>query len=216
MADTRTFSEVIRLSLSQFSPEVARQKHIAIARAGLAKFLAAQTVRPMVTIEVDGHRASSEEEVRPFGVINYRLTRLREVVAFALAEARRLSPVRTGRYQGSWFLLMDRAEIPLEGVPESGTVMLTNDRPYARKIHVGAKGFEIHRGIVEKVRQSVLRKYGAIIEADLLFITLQGGWRLKKGLRKIHRGRRYGAIRNDAPAGAELTYPTLQLTPRLI
>jgi len=71
------------------------------------------------------------------------------------------------------------------------------------------------RELIEKVRQLVQQKYGAVVDAQILFITLQGGWRLKRGLRKIHEGRRYGGIRNDAPAGAEITYPTLQLTPRL-
>ena len=208
------FAQVIHLSLERFSPEVARKKHIEIARAGLAKFLASQSVRPMVHIEVDGHPATSEEQVKPFGIINYRLTRMKEIVAFALAEARRISPVKTGRYQGSWFALMDGSEIPLESVPTSGIVQITNDQPYARKIHVGARGFEVHRGIVERVRQRVQQKYGAVVDAQILFITLQGGWRLRKGLRKIHQGRRYGGIRNDAPAGAEITYPTLQLTPR--
>jgi len=209
------FTQVISLSLKQFEPEVARQKHIKIARAGLAKFLASQSARPMVHIEVDGHPASSEDQVKPFGVIAYRLTRMQEIVAFALQEARRLSPVKTGRYQGSWFTMIGGAEVAMAAIPTKAVVHVTNDQPYARKIHVGARGFEVHRGIVEKVRQLVQQKYGAVVDAQILFITLQGGWRLKRGLRKIHEGRRYGGIRNDAPAGAEITYPTLQLTPRL-
>jgi hypothetical protein len=210
------FSEVIYLNLKQFEPEAARQKHIQIARAGLAKFLASQSVRPMVHIEVEGHPASSEDQVKPFGVIAYRLTRMREIVAFALREARRLSPVKSGRYQGSWFSMIGGSEVAMEAIPTNATVMVTNDQPYARKIHVGARGFEVHRGIVEKVRQLVQQKYGAVVEAQINFITLQGGWRLKRGLRKIHQGRRYGGIRNDAPAGTEITYPTIELKPRLM
>lgn len=208
------FETVIRLRVDQYSPEKAKQLHIAFARNELAKFLSRQTTRPDVTIEVDGHAASNETQVKPFGVITYRFTRMPEVMAFALAEARRLSPVLRGKYRDAWFLLDGRTEITLADVPSNASTMMSNSQPYARKIQVGARGFEVHRGIVEKVRQAVLRKYGATVTANVLFITLQGGWVLRKGLRKIHKGRRYGGIRNDAAAGMEVTYPTLEVTPK--
>ncbi len=202
----QAFETVINLQLAQFGPEEAKRRHIAIAQRGLAAFMAGQTSKPSVTIEVDGHSASSEESVKPFGVIAYRFLRMREIALFALAKARELSPVLSGRYRASWFAMVDDAETAPEAISSSATVVITNDQPYARKIHVGAKGFEkyVPPGIVEKVRQFVIRKYGAIVDAELQFITLAGGYILKGS-----HGRR-----KDRQAGASLTYPALVLTPR--
>jgi hypothetical protein len=208
------FERVIRLQLDKYSPEEAQRRHVEIARRGLAQFLATQSTRPDVSIEVDGRRATSEDQVKPFGIIVYRFTRMREITVYALSEARRLSPVLSGRYRDSWFALVDGSEIPVDQISTSDMVTITDDQPYARKIHVGARGFEKHKGIVEKVRQAVIRKYGNIVETELVFITLQGGWVLRKGLRKIHEGRRYGGIRNDAKKGDEITYPSLEIRPK--
>lgn len=210
------FETVIRLQLDRFSPEAARQKHIEIARAGLGAFLSRQSARPDVKIEVDGHAALSEDQVRPFGIIVYHFQRMREIVEFALDQARQLSPVLSGAYRNAWFVMADGSEVSVADVPNSGTVIVTNDQPYSRKINVGAKGFEryVPPGIVEKVRQQVIRKYGAVVDTNIEFITLDGGYVLKHGLRRIHQGRRYGGIRNDAQAGSALTYPSLSLTPK--
>lgn len=208
------FETVIRLQLDKFGPEAARRKHIEIARKGLNQFLSGQAMRPDVLIETDGHSSASEDEVKPFGVITYRFFRMKEVVLFALAEARRISPVETGKYRDAWFPIMNGTEVAIEAISNNAGIIVTNDEPFARKVHVGARGFEKYAGIVEKVRQQVLRKYGKIITADIQFVTLEGGWVLQKGLRKIHRGRRYGAIRNDAAEGMEITYPALFVEPK--
>ena len=208
------FETVIRLQLDKYGPEAAKQIHIETARKGLAAFMAKQTARPDVMIEVDGRAATTEDHVKPFGVIRYRFLRMREIVAFALDEARRASAVDSGRYRASWFAMIDGREVALTAITPSSNVTISNDQPYARKIHVGARGFEAHGGIVEKVRQAVQHKYGMLVETNIAFLTLQGGWVLRKGLRKIHEGRRYGAIRNDARAGMEITYPSLELQPK--
>lgn len=196
------FETVIRLQLQKYSPAAAKAHHIATARAGLAAFMATQTARPMVSIETDGHSASSEEQVKPFGVITYRFSRLREIASFALREAERLSPVRSGKYKRSWFVMMNGAEVGLDQIPASGEIILTNDQPYSRKINVGAKGFTAYAppGIVEKVRQLVLKRYRLIVSAEIQFITLSGGHVLKR-----NSGRRRSA-------GKQLTYPSLVLT----
>lgn len=160
----------------------------------------------MVTIETDGHPSASEESVRPFGVITYQFNRMREVLSFALREAENESPVRSGRYYRSWFFMAQGAEIGLDEVPAGVAITLTNDQPYARKIHVGAKGFERYAnpGIVEKVRQAVMRRYGAVVSAEVTFINLAGA----------HTLQRSSGRRKSRQKGAALTYPALILTPK--
>lgn len=192
----KAFEEVIRLQMARFSPAEARKKHIAIARDGKAEFMARQSVKPQVRLEVDRRPALSEEQVKPFGLIVYRFDRMREVVEFALSEARRISPVDTGRYQAAWFAMVGNGEVSPEAIPQDVPVTITNDQPYAWKIHAGTKGFEkyVPPGIVEKIRQLVLRKYRPIVTAEVIYINLTGRGKARR---------------------RPIRYPALVITPRL-
>lgn len=214
----RAFETIIRLRLQQFSPEEAKKRHIAIARDIRTKFIDSQASSPDVSIYTDGHPATTENEVQPFGVIVYRISRMKQIAAFALDEARRISPVLTGKYRDAWFAMVDRKEIALNDIPPNAVVTITNDEPYSRKINTGAKGFEkyVPPGVAEKVRQSVLAKYKNIITANLQFITLEGGYVLQNDLRKTHNSRRYGGPRSDALAGSQLTYPSIVISPKFL
>lgn len=196
--------QVVEINLAQFGPAAAKQKHIEIARAGLAAFLARQQERPAYRIEVDGHVASSEASVKPFGVIVYRFMRMPQIARFAIVTARELSPVASGRYQHSWFLLADDREVTEMAVPETvQRLILCNEQPYSRKINVrGARLRGVPPGIVERVRQLTLRRYGAIVNANIEYITLKGGHVLKR-------------TRRSAKAGRPLTYLALVITPRV-
>lgn len=219
------FETVIRLQLDQYGPDEAKRRHIAAARAGLAAYLGTQTPRPSVRLEVDGHAASNEDQVKPFGIITYRFQRMHEVVPFALAKAREISPVGTktdgrpghpGRYRESWFTLVNGRRVEPNDISPHDEVIITNNQPYSRKINVGAKGFTRYGppGVVEKVRQMVLAKYGATVDANIVFLNLADSYVLRRDLRHIYRGRRYGAARNDAKAGMPITYPGLRITPK--
>ena len=215
----KPFEAIIRLQMARFSPQEARKRHIAIARAGLADFMGRQPVRPMVRIETDNRPATSEGQVKPFGLIVYRFDRMREVASFALREAEEYSPVRSGRYKRSWFLMHGTQKIGLDEIPASATIILTNDQPYSRKINVGAKGFEeymVPSGIVERVRQKVRQRYGSVVTASVQFIQFPGGGHvLTKSLRSKRSNGRRGGFRSDSMKGMAITYPALVLTPRV-
>ena len=99
------------MQLDRFGPEQARLAHIAIARQGLAAFLATQEQEPLYQIETDGHASASEDSVRPFGIIGYLIQRLPEIGRYAIVTAREISPDANGRYNHSWFLLADGSEV---------------------------------------------------------------------------------------------------------
>jgi hypothetical protein len=204
-----SFERVIRVQLEKFKPEAVRQAHIAFARKGLAEFFRGQREKPGFTIEVDGRPATSEQSVKPFGVITYRFVRLQQIGTAALAEARRVSPYRSGRYRRSWFAMANGAEIDLMAIPPGvREILITNDQPYSRKINVGAKGFKTHAGLVEKVKELMKRRFGNLAEFRVIYITLGGGHVLKND--QMRRGR----PRRDARAGSDLTYPALKITMR--
>jgi hypothetical protein len=220
------FETVVRLQFDKFSPEEAKRRHIGIARAGLDAFLARQPAEPAVILEVDGRRAGSEEEVKPFGVIKYSFLRMNIVAPFALSKAREFSPVgdasdarpgHPGLYRASWFFIgPDGHRLDENSIPPDASIILTNDQPYSRKINAGAKGFERYAppGVVEKVRQAVLAKFGATISANVVYLHLEGAHVLQRDLRHIYKGRRYGAPRRDARAGMEITYPGVEFSPK--
>lgn len=211
--------QVVRLNLERYGPAAAKRRHIEIARAGLAAFLARQgDAAPAVELIVDGHAAASEEEVKPFGVIIYRFRRMRDVAMFALAEAVRLSPVRSGRYRDAWFAISNGAEIDLSALAQNTRdLWITNDVPYARKIHMrGARLLNVPPGIVERLRQTVLRKYGAIVEANIEFIHLEGAHVLSTNgqpskffpyKRKVYKRREVH--------GQAITYPALHISSKI-
>lgn len=195
---TLGFEQDIRLFIDRtVGPEAAKRMLITRAREALADFMARQSVKPMVHILTDGRETGTEDTVKPFGVIRYEFSRIREVVSFALRELERLSPVLSGRYRRSWITLIDRVQVGMDQVDGGQPVMIVNFQPYARKIHVGSRGFEVPAGIVEKVRQIVLRRFRRMISVNIQFIELNPGYTLKKPPR----------------TGRRMTYPALVIAP---
>lgn len=185
--------------------EAAKRFHVETARRLLSEFMARQSVKPAVTLEVDHRPARSETEVKPFGLIVYNFHRMREVVSYALRELERLSPVASGKYRRSWKIVsvaaasrlsgssLAKGAIGLDQIDGAHTVTIVNPLPFARKVHTGAKGFEVHAGIVEKVHQLVLKRYRRVVYVGIQFLELSPGYTLKK---PPNRGR-------------PLTYPAL-------
>lgn len=205
MATSRAFTEVIDVFLRQYSPEEAKRRHIALAKKTLREFMARQPIKPQISIEVDGHHAQSESEVKPFGIIAYNISRISGIAQYALDEARRLSPQRSGRFRRSWFAMVNMAEVDPATIAATSQFIITNDQPYFRKIHTGAPGFKqyaIPHGIVQKVQVLVDKRYKKLVTTRIEFLTLQGGYVLQR-----HNKRK------DRTRGQEMTYPALIVTP---
>jgi len=224
------FETYIRVRVDQMvGPEAVKAFHVKTAKSVLSEFMAQQSVKPSVTLEVDHRPARSETEVKPYGLIVYRFGRMREVVSFALKEFQRLSPVggkgdeHPGLYRRSWMVLVNGSkDIGINAIPPFATVTIVNPLPYARKIHTGAKGFEVHAGIVEKVRQLILKdkKYRRLFDVEIEFIALSGGYELQGfGVLKLAKTNRMSSafrkrqrmlsLRRDTSRGSEMTYPAL-------
>lgn len=191
--------------LERYSPEAMRRAFIDVARNGIAAFVA-RNPGITYTTQVNGLTVPSEEYIGlGRGTISYTIQRLPQVGRFALETAIDISPPGpTGRYKQAWFLLADNVETNKNKIPGNvREIMLINDEPYARKLNVrGARLQGIPPGIVERVRQLVLRRYGAFVTVDIEFHTLKGGYILKRSTRR-HR------------AGEEMTYPTIVIRSKL-
>lgn len=227
----RAFESVIRLQLEKYGPEAAKRKHIEVARKGLADFLRRQTPKPGYEIETDNRPATNEESVKPFGVITYRFRRMREIAEFCLEEAIRLSPKGTkpkkgARYADSWFVLVDGQPTPVDKVPpDAKQIHVTNDAPYSRKINVGSKGFEkyVPPGLVEKVRQLAIRRFGSIATVEVDYLQLGGGYTLLTNPKAAaaKQNRKSSAFREGRThrrarvmKGQAMRYPAVSIRPK--
>ena len=185
--------------LQAYSPEAQRLELIAFAQAGIANFIA-RNPDLTYTIQVNGSTVSSENAVGlgP-ATISYTIQRLPQVGRFAIATAVAMSPQGpTGRYKNAWFLIADGVETDRNRIPgNTQELILINDEPYARKLNVrGARFQGVPPGIVERVRQLVIRRFGGFVTTNIEFHTLRGGYILKRNTKR-HR------------AGEEMTYPSL-------
>lgn len=191
--------------LQEFSPEAQRLAFIAFAQKGIADFIG-RNPDLSYTIQVNGATTASENAVGlgP-ATISYTIQRLPQVGRFAITTAVALSPPGpTGRYKNAWFLIADGIETDRNRIPgDVKEIVLINDEPYARKINVrGARIQSVPPGIVERIRQLVLRRYGGFVRANIEFHTLKGGYILKRNTRH-HR------------AGEEMTYPSLVIRSKI-
>ncbi len=184
---------------AKFSPEAMRLAFIGVARRGILEFQSRQKELIPFVIEVNGAEVSSEDAVGlgP-ATISYRLQRLPQVGRYAVNIAKQISPVDSGEYRAAWFLLADNAEVSENLIPPNvEELMLVNDVPYARKINVRGAGIQgVPPGIVERVRQFVLRRFGGFVTAEIEFHTLRGGYILKTSTKRHH-------------AGEEMSYPSI-------
>jgi hypothetical protein len=163
--------------------EIARQ----IARGG---------ARPIVEQTVDGHLGAPLEAVRLGGHIRFDFKYLTEMALFALEVLRGLSPTDSGAYRDAWFCTANNKEVDPHAIPETvREVIITNNKPYARKIQVGAKGFRTSAHIVDKAAKAVRSRYGNVATALVTFITIPGGYQLQKPPKK----------------GSQMTYPALAI-----
>jgi len=158
---------------------------------------------------VNGVPDAPEASVKAPGPIVYSFQWVGPAASDAVVWLKQMSPVRTGRYRRSFIVIADGREVAdATAVKNAGVVQVVNTQPYSRKIQVGAKGFESHRDLFEKVRRRVNRAYRGVVTARVVFLQLSDAYVLRKG-----SGNRR---RRDRVAGAALTYPAIELVSETI
>jgi hypothetical protein len=142
-------------------------------------------------------------------------------------------PAAGGHYSESWIVLVNgRKWDGRSDMPPGAEAIVVNTQPYARKVHVGARGFAASKGLMEDARQAVLAKWRLSLDAQIRFIELSGGYVLKgqggdaaawagwagrasrnTGSRRSVAGASKG--RRDSIAGTAMKYPALVISQRL-
>ncbi|MCG5239523.1 hypothetical protein MCW82_07045 [Azospirillum doebereinerae] len=200
------FDRGLRLFVQDCQPAEISRALATFARASRDAAIAEGVAAPTYRTIVDGTPDASEDRVRPDGKIVYEFDVWDGVIPYALAFARARSPRQSGAYAASWFAMVNGNPWAEGGnIPPGAEVIVVNDQPYHRKIHVGAMEMSVPPGIVEDLRQAVQRRFGRTLKAEVSFIQLVGGYVLKG------RSRRH---RKDSRAGQPLTYPALVMKAR--
>lgn len=150
---------------------------------------------------VNGRRNAPEASVRAPGPIVYTFDHVRDAAIYALEFLRVTAPKRTGRFSRSFIVIADGREVPPARIPMGARVLIVNTQPYARKIQVGAKGFESRRGFFDVARRRTQAQFRGLVKVRTIFVRLSDGYRLKRSA-----GRR-----RDSRAGSEINYPALEL-----
>lgn len=201
MATFQTFAAELKVATRGLEPDEINAKLARFARQALAREIRSGRASPNYEKFVNGRKGAEEETVQAPGPILYLFSQWREIIAFALLSLEEKSPRKSGRYVGSFFVMVNGQRVTnFATIPPTATVLITSDQPYSRKIHVGAmEGMSVPRGNFEKARQALFRKFNASearsIDADVRFIDLPGAYVRQRG-----RG-----------AGQAITYPALAI-----
>ncbi len=198
-------------ALSDNLAKFARQKRDELIRTG-------QAPASYITL-VDGQKGVVEERVRPTGKIVYLFNTLGLAAVFALAFCRARSPVRSGDFQGAWFLAVNGQRFvgDLNDIPFNAELMVTNPLPYARKVEVGHMRMSVPHHIIEDCRTAVLKAFPSL-KADNQFVLIKasqgGGYILRGHFRRGFRQHSRVSLRPDVFRGESMTYPALIISAR--
>jgi hypothetical protein len=133
----RNATQLFRVTAKGTIEEV-RKTLIATAKREHARIMQTEPRPKRFVRSVDGVTGAREEQVKSGGVIRYRYQRLEEVVRAAMEMLFELSPVLSGEYRMAHTLFVDGAAASdLSAWDGTGTIVITNMMPYARKIEVG-------------------------------------------------------------------------------
>lgn len=217
MARISTFAKDLQLATAGISPENIAKELAAFARSELSKAIQEGEGSERYERYVNGNLGAAEETVVPPGPILYVFHWWREIIEFALQSAVERSPEKSGRYKQSWFVMTTGGVIKsFDEIPINSTVILTNNQPYSRKIDVGHMRMSVPPGVIEDVRKMVMSRFGNFVTTKRTMIPLPGGYILKGHFRRGYRPYARTKLRADTQAGAQMTYPALILSMKVV
>jgi hypothetical protein len=203
MARPQVFERELRVASADLGQDAIATLLAKTAREALAAAQGAGEFPSGYTRFVNGREGAQEQTVVPPGPIVYVASWWPEIISYGLAFAEQRSPVRSGRYKASWFVMVNGSQFigDLDAVPLDAEVIITNDQPYSRKIEIGAERVAVPPGIVEDTVSALRRRFGNIIAARRRFINLEGAYHLRGSSGRARRRQ-----------GHAVTYPAAVVT----
>jgi hypothetical protein len=151
---------------------------------------------------VNGRQGAAEESVKAPGPILYVFTNWTLVINTALAELRKRSPRRSGRYQNSFIVVVGGRTVVTEysKIRSDAEVVIYNESPQTRKIETGYNGSGARH--FDLSRRTLNSRFKGAFEVGLTFVDVPSGIspRAPYILKRTTRRR---------VAGTPITYPAL-------
>ena len=214
------------LNQEAMSRELAR-----FAKVEVRRVVNEGAASPIYQTWVNGVEGLPEERVQAPGPIVYVFINWRAIIEHPLAALVRNSPHKTGAFQKSFVVIAGgRLVTDFDAIATDDEVIITNSRPYVRKIQVGAMmKMSVPPRLFEKGRRALVNRFGRqMVAAEVTFLNMPSGLHpeipyLLKGKQRVRlaansarssafrAGRPTLARRKDLEAGQPLTYPALIL-----
>jgi len=166
------------------------RKLVITAHEALAEAQAAGEFPRSYVTSVNGRVGAPVESVQPPGPIIYTARWWPEILTYGMAFAEQRSPVKSGHYRDSWFVMINGSKYDgsYSDIPLDAEAIITNDVPYARKIEVGHMKMSVPPGVVEDVVTALRRKFGELISVQRRFFALQRGYISHRGRTILYPG----------------------------
>ncbi len=227
----RAFQERITVDVRGLIAEDARRLLIETARAGHQQTLQRQQARGggvsptsrQIVNGIEGQPLEAAELPNPITFIyDYR----REVAIEALKAVIRNSANRSGAYRRSHFIMVNGAEVQeLGNLAPGDEIVVTNDRPYTRRLEIGLKRdgspfvAQMEYRMYEQTAERLAQRYRNVARVTFNYIDLKNPYRLKGSQRKrrflrnregrLTRIVTSASIPADRRAGEPIRYPAI-------
>lgn len=149
--------------IKQETLEATKALLVKTAKAEHAKIMADQPAPSSFVRIVDGKQGAAEEAVKATGRIVYQYSRLEEVVNFALATLRDLSPVASGDYRNAHTLYVNGVvAASLDDYRPGEDIMIANSIAYSRMIEFDKQTMRVPgtSRVYQQARRIVMNRFG--------------------------------------------------------
>jgi hypothetical protein len=201
MAGMEFFERDLRLATAGLEPAQVNAALAKFARAELGKAIAGGA-SPNYTKFVNGIEGAAEETVKVPNAILYEFVNWTLIINAALAELKKRSPRRTGRYANSFVVVVGGRTVVTDysKIRPDGEVVIFNAYPSTRKIETGYNGGGARH--FDLSRRALNSRFKGAFEFEMKYVDIPSGinplapYRLKRTTKR-------------RAAGTPLTYPAL-------
>lgn len=203
MAVQDFFERDIMLATADFQPEAVNKALATFAKEQLREVIAKGQAPNRYDRYVNGVHGAPEEAVKAPGPIIYDFVNWGVVINETLIELKKKVPVKSGRYQRSFVVLVNGAIVEdYRTIPAGVEVIIFNTQPYTRKMESGH--IKSGAGKIERVKPVMTSRYRDVFDFTFKYMDRSDG--LAAGVPYILK--RNGK-RKDRQAGMPITYPSI-------
>jgi len=221
MARVANVSELVRV-LKQEDAKATKAFIVATAKREHARIMADKPAPSSFVRFVDGMQGAPEESARADGRIVYQYSRIEEVVKFALATLREVSPVLSGAYKDAHEIFLNgKTVVDVSEYQAGDDLMITNLLPYSRKIEVGKMKMRVAgtSKVYQQARRIVMNRFGNSASVEFTYRANISGRAVDQAKtatkkRKAAAGSFETALAPGVHNRADMRYPCLVIRER--